>query len=128
MTPEILIPYAESLKAELATFRAENAALQAAMAEWQERAAISIWNAAMDECKKLGANPSTKNDLFFGCSVVRALPAPSIERGREIVTRAERYEKLRRLNVQQFAELYKRNISEGIPFDDLVDQLEAKHG
>lgn len=34
-----------------------------------------------------------------------------------------RYEKVRKLNPQQFAELYRRNIEEGISFDDLVDAL-----
>lgn len=35
----------------------------------------------------------------------------------------DRYEKLRRLNVPQFADLYKKNISSGIAFDTLVDEL-----
>jgi hypothetical protein len=33
----------------------------------------------------------------------------------------ERYEYVRRLNAAQFAELYRRNIAENVPFDDLVD-------
>lgn len=33
----------------------------------------------------------------------------------------DRYEFVRRLNPRQFAELYQRNISENIPFDELVD-------
>jgi hypothetical protein len=32
-----------------------------------------------------------------------------------------RYEYIRRLNAAQFAELYRRNIAENVPFDDLVD-------
>lgn len=32
-----------------------------------------------------------------------------------------RYEKIRKLSVAQFSELYKKNITTGIPFDDLVD-------
>lgn len=35
----------------------------------------------------------------------------------------ERYEALRLLNAQQFAELHQRNVSEGTPFDDLIDEL-----
>lgn len=34
-----------------------------------------------------------------------------------------RYEKLRRLNVHQFRELFKKNLESGVPFDDLVDVL-----
>jgi len=37
-----------------------------------------------------------------------------------------RYEIVRKLNVQQFAELYQKNIKTGIPFDDLVDELLQK--
>ena len=35
----------------------------------------------------------------------------------------DRYEKLRRLNARQFAELYQRNIKGEGTFDELVDQL-----
>jgi hypothetical protein len=35
----------------------------------------------------------------------------------------DRYEKLRKLNVSQFKDLYKKNISSGERFDDLVDKL-----
>jgi hypothetical protein len=35
----------------------------------------------------------------------------------------DRYEKLRRLSPAQFAELYKKNLTSGIHFDTLVDQL-----
>lgn len=34
-----------------------------------------------------------------------------------------RYEKIRKLSDAQFSELYKKNITTGIPFDDLVDEL-----
>ena len=37
-----------------------------------------------------------------------------------------RYEKLRLLNTHKYAELSKRNLTERIPFDDLVDELEGK--
>lgn len=37
---------------------------------------------------------------------------------------ADRYRSIRRLNAQQFAELFQRNIQEGIQFDFLVDQLQ----
>jgi hypothetical protein len=39
---------------------------------------------------------------------------------------AQRYEKLRRLNAQQFADLFKAHISGNIPFDTMVDQLEEE--
>lgn len=35
----------------------------------------------------------------------------------------DRYEKVRKLNVKQFADLYALNIHGGGAFDDLVDQL-----
>lgn len=35
-----------------------------------------------------------------------------------------RYEKLRKLNPRQFAELYNINLKTGKPFDELVDELE----
>ncbi len=38
----------------------------------------------------------------------------------------ERYEKLRKLNVQQFQGLYLANINGAGRFDDLVDALEVK--
>lgn len=34
-----------------------------------------------------------------------------------------RYEKIRKLSAAQFSELYKKNITTGIPFDDLVDNI-----
>jgi hypothetical protein len=34
-----------------------------------------------------------------------------------------RYEKLRRLNPNQFKKLYEKNLTSNIPFDILVDQL-----
>lgn len=34
---------------------------------------------------------------------------------------AERYEVVRRMHVEQFARIFKRNIQENIPFDDLID-------
>ena len=38
-------------------------------------------------------------------------------------TGLHRYEAVRKLNVQQFADLYLRNIEDGVPFDQLVDEL-----
>jgi hypothetical protein len=35
----------------------------------------------------------------------------------------DRYEKLRRLNPNQFKKLYEKNLTSNIPFDILVDQL-----
>jgi hypothetical protein len=39
----------------------------------------------------------------------------------------KRYEKLRRLSIQAFSDLWIRNMTEGIPFDTLVDQLEVRN-
>lgn len=36
---------------------------------------------------------------------------------------AERYESVRKLNAQQFAEIYRKNIETGAPFDQLIDDL-----
>lgn len=41
----------------------------------------------------------------------------------ELAKDALRYKKLRKLNVPQFQELFKRNIANGTPFDQLVDEL-----
>lgn len=43
---------------------------------------------------------------------------------------AKRYETVRRMNVITFREVYKRNIKEGMPFDDLIDaaRKEADRG
>lgn len=40
-----------------------------------------------------------------------------------ILLAARRYEKVRKLNPQQFAELWQRNINGEGSFDDLVDRL-----
>ena len=37
-------------------------------------------------------------------------------------------EKLRRLNVQQFQALFKKNLETGVAFDDLVDALDQAQG
>ena len=43
----------------------------------------------------------------------------------ELITETlNRYEKLRKLNPRQFAELYEANLKTGKPFDELVDGLE----
>ncbi|EKD40818.1 MAG: hypothetical protein ACD_74C00157G0003 [uncultured bacterium] len=42
----------------------------------------------------------------------------------ELKKAAARYEKLRRLNLPQMAELYTQNIKHGKNFDQLVDDLE----
>jgi len=44
----------------------------------------------------------------------------------ETKLRAERYEKIRLLNPQQFKDLYMRNIESGVHFDILVDQLKKR--
>jgi predicted RNase H-like nuclease (RuvC/YqgF family) len=46
----------------------------------------------------------------------------------ELRKQSRRYENLRKLNAQQFAELYKLNIQDGIGFDYLVDGLFSKNG
>lgn len=46
----------------------------------------------------------------------------------ELILARSRYEKLRKLSVPQFQDLFLHNIKFGTPFDDLVDQLpEAKN-
>ena len=40
----------------------------------------------------------------------------------EIRKKAELYEKLRRMNPREFAELYRKNISGGKKFDELVER------
>ena len=40
---------------------------------------------------------------------------------RELSIAAKRYETVRRMNPMQFMDLYRANIEQGIPFDDLVD-------
>lgn len=42
-----------------------------------------------------------------------------------VFAQARRYEKVRRMTAAQFAELWRRNLEEGVPFDDLVDQFET---
>lgn len=41
----------------------------------------------------------------------------------ELYNKAVLYEKLRKLNAQQFAELYQQSITTGTPFDELVAKL-----
>lgn len=40
----------------------------------------------------------------------------------EIKKKAELYEKLRRMNPREFTELYRKNISSGMKFDELVER------
>lgn len=40
----------------------------------------------------------------------------------EIRKKAELYEKLRRMNPREFTELYRKNISSGMKFDELLDK------
>lgn len=39
----------------------------------------------------------------------------------ELRKQAERYEKLRKLNVQEFAEIFRMNAQGGVPFDEIID-------
>lgn len=41
----------------------------------------------------------------------------------QIAKNAERYEKVRKLDARQLAEIFRMNIQEGIPFDELIDGL-----
>jgi len=41
----------------------------------------------------------------------------------KIAKQAERYEKVRKLDARQFAEIFRMNIQEGIPFDELIDGI-----
>ena len=40
----------------------------------------------------------------------------------ELASKAALYEKLRRMNPQEFTELYRKNISTGVAFDELLDK------
>ena len=60
----------------------------------------------------------------YSADVVEALQKENAELRKQ----SRRYENIRKLNAQQFAELYKLNIQDGIGFDDLVDGLFAKNG
>jgi len=42
---------------------------------------------------------------------------------REMRLAAIRYEKVRRLNVQEFSDVFLENLKTGIPFDELIDRL-----
>jgi hypothetical protein len=42
---------------------------------------------------------------------------------REMRLAAMRYEKVRRLNVQEFSDVFLENLKTGVPFDDLIDRL-----
>lgn len=44
----------------------------------------------------------------------------------EIFRDARRYRIVRKMNPRQFSELYKKNISTGVHFDYLVDEIGAK--
>lgn len=54
------------------------------------------------------------------CAKFMAKAADEIER---LDKEAVRYELVRKLTAQQFAEIYKKNIESGVPFDHLVDEL-----
>jgi len=62
-------------------------------------------------------NPSVRDYIATLESEVAALRA-EVEGMRD---NAERYEVVRRMHAEQFARIFKRNIQENIPFDDLID-------
>ena len=49
-----------------------------------------------------------------------------IEYSKRIKTGYDRYEKIRKLNLRQFAELHKKWFLSGRTFDEIVDELEEK--
>jgi hypothetical protein len=66
-----------------------------------------------DELRELRRNNEELTAAIQGA----ALDLERFERGHRC------YEKLRRLNVPQFQALYQKNLTAGVPFDDLVEQL-----
>lgn len=66
-----------------------------------------------------------RNSAAMGrhCAKFMAKAANEIER---LGNSDKRYELVRKLNAQQFAELYKTNIETGTPFDQLIDDLAAQ--
>lgn len=40
----------------------------------------------------------------------------------ELQKKADLYEKLRRMNPREFAELYRKNIEAGVAFDELIER------
>jgi len=54
---------------------------------------------------------------------IEAVINKASERVKELKLSHQRYEKLRRLNVPQFAEIFRRNIEGEKTFDELVDEL-----
>jgi len=72
---------------------------------------VNYYQCALDD-GTLGDFPERCLTLMYNC-----LYFNDIQRG------FDRYEKVRRLSARSFADLCHRNLTEGIPFDDLVDQI-----
>lgn len=66
------------------------------------------------------ASIDDKNRIFQEEHLLGWLPMPVYDPSAKPPT--DRYEKLRKLNVRQFTELHKRNLS-GENFDEMVDKL-----
>jgi len=63
------------------------------------------------------------NEWRRGADTALDSPAKIGEAIEMVIESTVRYEAVRRLNPRQFSELYSKNIAEGIPFDDLVDDI-----
>jgi hypothetical protein len=61
-------------------------------------------------------------DEQYKSSYIKQLEEELMERDKYKIGH-DRYEKLRRLNLEQFKELYLKNLRTGENFDTLVDQL-----
>jgi hypothetical protein len=64
-------------------------------------------------------------DEQYKSSYIKQLEEELMERDKYKIGH-DRYEKLRRLNLEQFKELYLKNLRTGENFDTLVDQLSNK--
>lgn len=81
-----------------------------------------VFTPLTDEDRKLHGILITRASAGMGrhCAKFMREAADALERTEKA---AARYEAVRKLNVQQFADLYLRNIGTGTPFDQLVDEL-----
>jgi multidrug resistance efflux pump len=72
--------------------------------------------------KKLVAASNRIEELEMTVSELRALDNEAQHGADELTRSAARYEKVRRMNVHEFKELYDRNLRGEGAFDELVDQ------
>ena len=82
------------------------------VAEWDS---YSLGNLVKDESHSY--NVVKINGVY---TLIKAPPDKTVVR--ENNKKAELYEKLRRMNPREFAELHKKNIETGVAFDELLDK------